>query len=46
MAFKDLTPRERITAVSFDIMKDDEFCLMGGATQIGNTTVEDDVPTA
>lgn len=46
MAYKDLTPRERITAASFDIMKDDEFCLMGGATQIGKTEVRDDVPTA
>ncbi len=46
MAFKDLTPRERITAVSFDIMKDEEFCLMGGATQIGKVEITDQVPTA
>lgn len=46
MAYKDLTPRERITAVCFDIMKDVEFSLMGGATQIGKMTVEEDVPTA
>jgi len=48
MAWKDLTPRERITAASFDIMRDDEFCLMGGATQIGKVEmVGDDVmPTA
>ena len=46
MAFKDLTARERITAVSFDIMKDEEFCLMGGATQIGKVEVIKGFPTA
>ena len=46
MAYKDLTPRERITAVCFDIMKDEEFSLLGGTTQIGKMTVEEHVPTA
>lgn len=42
MAWKDLNPRERITAVSFDIMRDVEFSLLGGTTQIGNVIMCDD----
>jgi predicted metal-dependent peptidase len=48
MAWKDLTARERITAASFDIMRDPEFSLMGGATQIGAVEMVDpeECPTA
>lgn len=48
MAWKDLSPRERITAASFDIMRDPEFSLMGGATQIGTVEMvdESECPTA
>lgn len=46
MAFKDLTPRERISAVSFAIMRDPEFCVMGGATQVGNVEITECIPTA
>lgn len=46
MAWKDLTPRERITAASFDIMRDPEFSLLGGATQVGKVTIVDGMPTA
>jgi predicted metal-dependent peptidase len=46
MAFKDLTPSMRISAVHFDIMRDSEFVLLAGVTQIGKTHVTKDVPTA
>lgn len=46
MAFKDMTAMERIVTCHIAIMKDDEFCLIGGTTQIGKTTVDKDVPTA
>lgn len=48
MAWKDLTARERITAASFDIMRDPEFSLLGGATQIGAVEMVDpeELPTA
>lgn len=46
MAYKDMTAMERIVTCHIAIMKDDEFCLIGGTTQIGNTTVDKDVPTA
>jgi predicted metal-dependent peptidase len=35
MSFKDLALTQRIAAVHFDIMRDPEFSLLGGVTQIG-----------
>jgi predicted metal-dependent peptidase len=35
MSFKDLALAQRIAAVHFDIMRDPEFSLLGGVTQIG-----------
>lgn len=46
MSYQDLTPRERLSAVALDLMRDQEFCLMGGATQVGTTYADHSVPTA
>jgi predicted metal-dependent peptidase len=46
MAYKDMTAMERIVSCHINIMKDEEFCLIGGTTQIGKTEVRDNVPTA
>ena len=45
MAFKDLTPRERITACHISFMRDPEFTLLGGVTQIGKVEINN-IPTA
>lgn len=46
MAFKDFSAHERITAVHIDFMRDPDFCLLGGTTQIGKVEIRSDVPTA
>ncbi len=46
MAYKDFTAHERITAVHIDFMRDPDFCLLGGTTQIGKVVIRQDVPTA
>ena len=46
MSFKDLSPSERITAVNFDIMRDPEFSLLGGVTQIGKIVIDPNCQTA
>lgn len=46
MAYKDMPPHARITAVHFDIMRDPEFALLGGVTQIGKVFVDELIPTA
>ena len=45
MAFKDLTPRDRITAVHVDIMTHSDFSILGGLTQVGKVLITDH-PTA
>lgn len=39
MAFNNLTLPQRIAATHFDIMRDQEFCLLGGVTQIGKVHI-------
>ena len=46
MAFKDMSPHERIVAVHVDIMRHMDFSLLGGVTQIGNVHCDEVVPTA
>ncbi len=41
MSFKDLTPRERITACHIAFMRDPEFARLGGVTQIGKVEITD-----
>lgn len=45
MSFKDLTPRERITACHISFMRDPEFARLGGITQIGKVEINN-IPTA
>jgi predicted metal-dependent peptidase len=46
MAYKDLNPSMRISAVHFDIMRDSEFVLLAGVTQIGKVHIDKSMPTA
>ena len=46
MAYKDLNAEGRVLAVAMDIMNHDEFCRLGGITNIGRNMVEDAMPTA
>ena len=46
MAFKDLSPHERIVAVHVDIMQHKDFSLLGGVTQVGNVHCGEVLPTA
>ena len=46
MAFKDLSPSDKLVAVHTDFMKHHTFCILGGVTQIGKAEVRDDIPTA
>ena len=46
MAFKDLSPSDKLIAVHTDFMKHPDFCILGGVTQIGKATVDPTVPTA
>jgi len=46
MAFKDLSPYEKIVAVHTDFMRHPDFCILGGVTQIGRVTVDDETLTA
>jgi len=47
MAFKDLTPAQKIVAVNTDFMRHPEFVILGGVTQIGAVNITTDhVPTA
>ena len=39
MGFNQLTPRERITACHISFMRDPEFTLLGGVTQIGKVEI-------
>lgn len=46
MAFKDLSPADKLVACHTDFMKHKDFCILGGVTQIGKVTVDDTVQTA
>src|SRR5574343_1537440 len=46
MAFKDLTPAQRITAVQADMMFDADFCVLGSVSQIGEVIIDPAIPTA
>lgn len=46
MAYKDLTPEQKIVAVHTDFMRNPNFAILGGVTQIGRVTVDDTLPTA
>lgn len=46
MAFKDLTPEDRLIAVHSDFMRHPNFCILGGVTQVGKAEVTDEIDTA
>ena len=46
MAYKNLSPRDRVTAVHMDFMRHPDFSILGGVTQIGNVFVDGQHPTA
>ena len=48
MAYKDLTPQQKIVAVHTDMMRNADFAILGGVSQIGDVKVTDDmeIPTA
>lgn len=46
MAFKDLSPADKLVAVHTDFMRNSTFCILGGVTQIGAVHVVDTLPTA
>lgn len=46
MAFHELSPHERVQAVHVDMMRNKDFCILAGVTQIGNVHVDDTHPTA
>ena len=45
MAYRDLTPAQRIIAVHMDFMRHKDFSILGGVTQIGKVSI-DNVGTA
>lgn len=46
MAYKDLDPQRKLTALAMDIMKHNEFCRLGGLAGVGRQLVKPGVPTA
>jgi hypothetical protein len=41
-----LTAEQRVQKAHVGLMKDPKYCLYSGIFMVGNTSVEDDVPTA
>lgn len=46
MAFKDLNLDNRLVAVHTDMLRHQDFCILGGVTQVGKVTIVDGLPTA
>ncbi|CAB4241120.1 vWFA domain containing protein [uncultured Caudovirales phage] len=46
MAYRDLSPNDKLVAVHTDFMRHPVFCILGGVTQVGKVEVRDDIPTA
>lgn len=46
MAFDTLPPAQRVVAVHIDFMRNKDFCILGGVTQIGAVHIDDTIPTA
>ena len=45
MAFKDLTLSDRLVAAHTDMLRNPDFCILGGVTQVGKVFI-DNTPTA
>lgn len=46
MGYRDLTAEQRFVAVHTDMLRNPNFCILGGVSQVGKVIIDNSLPTA